>query len=114
MNQSNFRPLSVLTCISKAFESLMNTQIEQGVSCLLSHVLSAYRKGYSSEYVLLKAIEDWRAVLDNDESVGCVFMDLSKAFDFIPHRLLLTKLNAYGFTSNACEFIRSYFTERKQ
>ena len=55
LNKSNFRPVSVLTCISKVFESLMSSQMEKGMSSLLSHILSAYRKGHSCEHVLIKA-----------------------------------------------------------
>ena len=41
-------------------------------------------------------------------------MDLSKAFDSIPHCLLLSKLKCYGFSTDACLFMASYMSERKQ
>ena len=41
-------------------------------------------------------------------------MELSKAFDWIPHDLLVAKLHAYGFTMNAIAFIYSYMTRREQ
>ena len=64
--------------------------------------------------VLLKFIKDWKLALDNGKFVGCILMDLSKAFDSIPHGLLLSKLSAYGMTPDACTLIRSYLTCRKQ
>ena len=41
-------------------------------------------------------------------------MDLSNAFDSIPHGLLIAKLSAYGTSQDACELVRSYLTRRKQ
>ena len=41
-------------------------------------------------------------------------MDLSKAFDCLPHDLLLGKLRAYGLSTSACELVRSYLCNRKQ
>ena len=45
---------------------------------------------------LLRLTEDWRRNLGNKEIVAVISMDLSKAFDTLPHALLLAKLKAYG------------------
>ncbi len=42
---------------------------------------------YSTQHVLLHAIEEWKVALDKGQHVGVVLMDLSKAFDAIPHGL---------------------------
>ena len=59
-------------------------------------------------------IEEWKVKLDNDNIVGAILMDLSKAFDCIPHDLLIAKLHAYGFDENALVLIYSYLKRRKQ
>ena len=59
-------------------------------------------------------IEEWRRNLDNDNVVGAVLMDLSKAFDCIPHDLLIAKLSAYGFHEDALVYIYSYLKRRQQ
>ena len=58
-------------------------------------LLSAFRKGYSCQSLLIKFVEDIKKAIDNGEEVGMIFMDLSKAFDCLPHGLLIAKLHAY-------------------
>ena len=62
-----------------------------------SPFLSAYRKSFSTEHVLIRLLEDWRNKLDNNNAVGAILTDLSKAFDCIAHDLLSAKLDAYVF-----------------
>ena len=64
LSEQNFRIVSILTCISKMFESLMSDQMVKGMLDQLSHLLSAHRKAYSCEHVLIKAVEDWETVRD--------------------------------------------------
>ena len=59
--------------------------------------LSAYRVSYNTQHVLLRLIKEWQTSVDNNFLVGAVLMDLSKAFDCIPHDLLTAKLASYGF-----------------
>ena len=73
-----------------------------------------YRKNYSCESTLLHLIEEWRAALDNKEAVSVISLGLSKAFDCIPHSLLLAKLNAYGVTEDGVALLRNYLTGRSQ
>ncbi len=77
-------------------------------------MLCAHRKKYGTEHVLIKLIDSWKYALDNDNFVGTVFMDLSKAFDCIPHGLLITKISAYCLGNKACEFMASYLSEKYQ
>ena len=52
--------------------------------------------------------------MDNNYFVGAVITDLSKAFDCIPHDLLIAKLEAYGFDNYAIRYVYSYLKNRKQ
>jgi hypothetical protein len=113
-DKRNYRPISVLASMSKVFEGILCDQLMNYFSNILSMMLSAYRQNYSCCNVVLKCIEDWKAALDKDEVVGCILMDLSKAFDSLPHALLLAKLRSYGLSDNSCQLIKTYLTNRQQ
>ena len=59
-------------------------------------------------------LENWKQALDENFVVGTVLIDLSKAFDCIPHNLLIAKLYAYGFSEKGAVFLYSYLKRRKQ
>ena len=109
-----YRPVSILVVLDKVFEKCLEHQLIQYFNPILSPSLSAYRRGYSCESVLLRLIEDWRFALDKRCVVGAVIMDLSKAFDMIPHNLLLAKLAAYGISSSSLFLLQDYLRGRSQ
>ena len=80
----------------------------------LSPFISAYRKNYSTQQVLIRLLEEWREKLDENFIVGAVLMDLSKAFDCIPHDLIIAKLAAYGIETETLRLIYSHLKSRKQ
>ena len=112
--KSNFRPLSVLPTFSKIFENVIKDQISSYFENYLSVYLTAYRKNFSSQHMLIRLIESWKKQLDSSNVVGAVLMDLSKAFDCIPHDLLIAKLHAYGFDTSGLCYIYSYLKGRMQ
>ena len=80
----------------------------------LSSFISAYQQNYSTQHVLICLLEEWREGLDNNFVKESVFMDLSKAFDRIPHDLLIAKLKAYSFDDYLVHYLYSYLDNRKQ
>ncbi len=113
-DKKNYRPISVLPSISKIFEKIMFKQIYYYMKDKLFPLLCGFREGYSTQHALLRLIEDLKKNLDNKKSAGTVLMDLSKAFDCLPHKLLLAKLKTYGFSDNSVKFMLSYLKERIQ
>ena len=113
-DKKNYSTVSILNSLSKIFENVMKEQLIPFFENCLSAFNLAYRKEYSSKNVLLRLIESWRRCLDQSQLVGVIFMDLSKAFDCIPHDLLIAKLEAYGLSLSALAYIYSYLKGRKQ
>ena len=58
-NKTNFRPVSILTGISKLYESVVNDQLFEYFSRLFNDLISAYCKGYSCQSLLVKCIDNW-------------------------------------------------------
>ena len=104
----------VLPPISNIVERLIGSQINVFVENKLSNLLSAFRKGYSTQDALLRVIESWRKCVDASGIIGTVLMDLSKAYDCIKHDPLIAKLEAYGFDRNSLKLMCSYLTDRSQ
>ena len=79
----HFRPISVLNCFSKVYEKILKAQPVKKMNKQFSPFISAYRKSYNTQHVLIRIIEVWRKNLDNNYFIGAVLMDLSKTFDCI-------------------------------
>ena len=109
-----YRPVSVLPIQSKIFERALVDQLDDYFRVLFHPFLSAYRKGYSCQSTLLALTEDWRQSLDGGHFVDAILIDLSKAFDCLPHRLLLEKLRAYNLAESAVSLLGSYLPDREQ
>jgi hypothetical protein len=113
-DKDNYRPISVLSAISKIYEKLLTEQINSFMDDILSPNLCGFRKGYSPQYALTQMLEKWRKCLDNKGVIGAILMDLSKAYDCLPTELLIAKLEAYNFDKSALKLLYSYLTDRKQ
>ena len=114
LSKEDYRSVNLLIVFSKSFERLITEQLTNYFEAILSPLLSAYRKGYSCQYVILNLTEYWRRALDDNKCIGIIAMDLSRAFDCMPHGLLVAKLHAYGVSPKACIFISDYLKDRLQ
>ena len=111
---SNYRPVSLLNGFSKIYEIHLKIHLVSSMNQHIPNLVSAYRKNYSSQHVLIRLLEEWKKCLDNNYVVGGVLTDLSKAFDCVPHDLLIAKLEAYGINENLLAYLHSYLSNRKQ
>ena len=114
LDQMNYRLVSVLNVFSQVLERFILDQLTSYFKSILSEFRSAYRKQYRCQHVLLRMIETWRKCLDENKTVGATLMDLSKAFDCLPHDLLVAKLEAYGLDTKTLKHMLSYLSGHKQ
>ena len=99
-DKNNYRPVSILPSLSKAFEKCLYNQIYAYTDGILSKAQCGFRKGYSIQYSITAMTEKWRRNLDQGGICGALFTDLGKAFDCFVHDFLLAKLEAYGLLMN--------------
>ena len=112
----NYRPIAVISSFSKVFEKLVYDQL---ISFLEKHnILFEYqfgfRKGHSTEHAILETIDNLKTALDQNMFTCGIFLDFSKAFDTINHRILLDKMYKYGVRGNPLKWFSSYITGRYQ
>ena len=112
----NYRPISLLSNLSKLFERAMHTRLYEFIenSGNFYDKQFGFRKKYSTNHALLSIVEGIREKLDNKTFVCGVFIDLEKAFDTVNHKILLAKLQHYGIRGTANKWFASYFSSRKQ
>ena len=99
---------------SKIFEKVIAKQLNSHFDTIFNKFLCAFRKGHGCQTTLLKLLEEWRQALDKNHYAAAIIMDLSKAFDCLPHDILLSKLSAYGMSEPASRLLHSYLSNRKQ
>ena len=91
----------------------MQNQIYPYLSQIFSGYQCGFRRGFNAQQCLMVMIEKWCESLGGGCHSGALLTDLSKAFDCIDHELFTSKLNTYGFDTNALKFIYSYLRGRK-
>ena len=95
---NNYRPISLLSNISKIFEKPMHVRLVNFLrkKNLLFCCQFGLRNGYSINHALISLTELIRKALDDDKFACGVFIDLQKTFDTVDHNILLSKLYHYG------------------
>ena len=112
----DYRPISVLSVLSKVYERVILNQLCSFIETqnLYNINQSGFRKGHSTNTLLLKLRDDIRTAMNRSEVTLSILTDYSKAFDTIEHNTLLEKLQNINFVKNTIKIICSYLIERYQ
>ena len=87
-SKDNYRPVSILSNISKIYERCIYDQIQLFFDSL-SKYQCGFRRDYNAQHCMVSLIEKWKKSVDNGGGFGALLSDLSKAFDCLPHEFLL-------------------------
>ena len=100
-NPSNYRPISLLSILSKLLEKHMAQLLTEHmvVHSPISPHQWGFCKGKSTAGALALAVDQWHRHLEERNDICTVFFDYRKAFDTVPHRNLLSKLESLGINS---------------
>ena len=112
----NYRPISLLSSLSKVFEKLLYQRMIN--FCEINQLFTSAQFGFRSKKSCADAImlvtEYMRDEIDKKSSGQACFIDLQKAFDTLDHDILLMKLYEYGFRGEVNILLRSYLSDRVQ
>ena len=113
---SNYRPVSILTAISKIYEKIMCNRLISFLNKwkILYQYQFGFRQHHSTYMALIKLMDQLITALKEGKLVLGLFLYFSKAFDTINHDILFNKLELYGIRGiSLCSF-KSYLTNRYQ
>ena len=116
LEPGNYRPVSILSTLSKISERAVHIQLEIYLkeNNLFYKFQSGFRTSFSTD-TCLTYLKDyiWHG-MDNGLYTGMVMIDLQKAFDTVNHFLLSDKLQALGLNNVSVSWLDSYLTSRTQ
>ena len=106
----NYRPISLLSPFLKIFEKCI---YEQLYSYLIKHNILApnqfgFKQNCSTSQAMRKLYDELVQNIDQKQVTYCIFLDLSKAFDTVDHKILIQKLDHYGICGLPQQLIKSY------
>ena len=112
----NYRPISLTSVVCKILEKLIRCSIMKHLE--ENHLLSSHQHGFRSNKSCLTQLLEYlhfvEEMTDNGDCVDAVYLDCSKAFDTVPHDLLLLKLKCVGIDGRTLNWIKDFLTNRQQ
>ena len=113
---SNWRPITILPLPGKLIEKCIHRRLVDYFK--ENNLISEEQYGFQADKSTMQAVMKLTKYLfekrDKGEVIGCLFIDFSKAFNMISHKILIQKLKAGGIQNKALDWLVSYLDKRKQ
>jgi hypothetical protein len=112
----NFRGISLTSILCKQLEHIIYSgSMAHLIDCsLLSENQHGFRKGRSCDTQLALLVHDLQTSVDNKREIDVVFLDIAKAFDTVPHDLLIKKLYSFNINQKVIQWIENFLSSRQQ
>ena len=112
-NHSNYRPTALIFCLAKVFESVLNKKIMRHLSAhnLSSDYQYSFQKDWCTDNLLAILTESWSSFFRDFCETFAVDLDISKAFDRVWHKSLISTLSSYVIYPSLCTFFSSFFSD---
>ena len=116
LNIDNYRPISLVSTISKILEKMVSINLTNylQINKLISPFQFGFQKNLRTEHNLLNVTNFIGNALNNKEFCIGIFFDLKKAFDVVNHDILLKKLEKFGIVGNNLNWFKTYLSNRMQ
>ena len=115
-SKDNYRPISVLSAVSKVIERIAHDQLGGYLkeNSILTSTQFGFRANRSTEMALTNFTDDILKHMDNKQVTGVVYLDLKKAFDTVNHQVLMKKLKRIGVQGQTLCWFQSFLSNRSQ
>ena len=110
----NYRPISLLSIVSKVLERCVITKIRDHLLTFVNDAQHGFRPGRSCTTQLLEVLNFIGALLDAGKQTDVVYLDMSKAFDKVDHAALVRKLPYFDISGSLLRWFQSYLQDRRQ
>ena len=110
---TSYRQISLLCTLSIVLKRCVNNHSYQHLEPHIYHMQHGFVRGKSTTTQLFEVYHKISESIVSGNEVDAIYLDFSKAFDKVPHHLLLTKLETLGITGSLLSWFESYLADRQ-
>ena len=111
---SNYRPISLLSLVSKLLERVIHIHVSEFVHSSLNEQQHGFRNRRSCTTQLLSVFHDVGKARDSGKEADLIYLDFSKAFDSVSHKKLIYKLKLHSISGSLLNWFTDYLNKRLQ
>ena len=112
----NYRPISLLSLLGKLQERILHSAVMNflSVNNAISPSQFGFRPGSSTQEALISMSQLWHQAMEAGGSTLCLFLDIAKAFDSLPHSMIIDALSNVGIAGSLLNWSVDYLSSRSQ